>query len=657
MFSLTAPRVLVTSFDFPRRAVGCAIPESVRHPRDAHLSPVVRVPPSKPCGLAEDDKSPKTSATVVIVRLPDRHPGTSFQETISGCAGLAPASSPRTDSLQMIRFLKTFLFLLPLLAVGFAPRPALAQDEVFESPVLNPGLGAVPDRIDRETPRAAMASFLRAANDEDWEAAAHVLDLSELPPAQQAAQGPQLAHDLYDIIDRKVVLDWSLLLDRPDALQTQGGDTEAKAGEARRSLLLRDLSLDPVPAEIRLNRVRPEGADQPLWVFPAETVRDVPALHRIYGPSRFEAALPDEMRKKTVGGLMRWEWIGLPVLLLAAALLGWIVHGILRIAERHAKREITSGVIKASLWPLIIASVTALVWWVTGNVFVFSGRIDIFLAPAIATGFITALLLFIVSGVEALLNGLVAPGEDVDLTLADQAEARALATRLNAARRVLVVAVFLIGAGVVLSSADLAGSLGLSLLTSAGALTIILGYAARNVLSNIMASLQIALNQSARMGDRVVYKGELCHVERINMTFVQLRNWDSTRLIVPVEEFASETFSNWTLQDPEMLRVLKFKLDPHADIKRLRDAFNDVLEQVASLDIGNNMSDLDGSSVNVADQDIFGIEVWFSIPCTDPNTSWEVACVVRERLVARVAQLEKQTGEKIFATAVAAEAG
>ncbi|MGP9804908.1 mechanosensitive ion channel family protein [Paracoccus sp. NSM] len=559
------------------------------------------------------------------------------------------------------RALRILLLLLGLALASLMALTARAQeqsgDAVFETSALNVGLGPAPSRIDRATPRSAMASFLRAASDEDWEAAAHVLDLSGLPPDQQRIAGPRLAHDLYDVIDRKVVLDWSLLLDRPDALQTEGGDTEAKAGETRRSLLLRELALDPVPADIRLNRVQPAGAGQPVWVFPAETVRDVPALHRAYGPSRFETALPEWSRKKILGGLMRWEWIGLPVLILSALLLGWMVHRALTLARRRARRKVIRGVLNASSWPLIIASVTALVWWVTSNVFVFSGRIDVFLAPMIATGFITALLLFIVSGVEALLDGLIAPGDDIDLTVADHAESRALATRLNAARRVLVVVVFLIGAGVVLTSADIAGNIGLSLLTSAGALTIILGYAARNVLSNIMASLQIALNQSARMGDRVVYKGELCHVERINMTFVQLRNWDSTRLIVPVEEFASETFSNWTLQDPEMLRILKLKLDPHADIDRLREAFTEVLRQVASLDIGQNISDLDGASVNVADQDIFGITVWFSVPCTDPNTSWEVACTVRERLVARLAQIERQSGGKVFAAAVAAEPG
>ena len=530
------------------------------------------------------------------------------------------------------------------------PQSVQAQDATYQSPPLNVGLGPVPDRIDRRSPRAAMASFLQAADQGQWPAAAHVLDLSDIPEDQQAQKGPELARQLYDVIDRKAVLDWSMLNDRPDALQVQGGDTEAMAGNPRRSLLLRDLPVGLVPAEIRMNRLDPEGSDTPVWVFPTQTVRDIPALHDVYGPSRFETALPQMMREKTLGGLMRWEWIGLPLLIAAAVLLGWLIHRTLKMAWRRADGKIATGILRAASKPLIIISVTSLIWWVTGNVFVFSGKIDVFLAPMIAAGFVTATLLFIVNGVEVLLDGLIAPGEEVDLTLAEQAEARVLATRLNAARRVLVIVVFLIGAGIVMSSADLAGTLGLSLLASAGAMTIILGFAARNVLGNIMASLQIALNQSARVGDRVLYKNELCHVERINMTYVQLRNWDSTRLIVPVEEFVSETFSNWTLQNPEMLRIIKLRLDSRADISALRKIFDQILVDVAKEDMGSNLSQLDGSSVNVAGHDVYGLEVWFSVPCADPNTSWELSCAVRERLVAQAARHEAETGEPVFLT-------
>lgn len=558
-------------------------------------------------------------------------------------------SSLKTFILCLSRRCPTFIALILTLSLASVhAMTAGAQEAVFQTAALNTGLGPVPDRVDRKTPRAAMASFLRAAKDGDWDAAAHVLNLNDVAKDRQATEGPKLARQLYEVINRKVVMDWSLLLDRPDALQPLGGENKAQAGEPRRSLLLRDLPLDPVPAEIRLNRVQPTNASEPVWIFPMETVRDVPALHQIYGPSQFEMALPANLRTKSIWGLMWWELIGLPLLLMSAIVLGFLVRRILQILWRHADSKVATGILHALSTPLIIVSVTGLIWWVTEYVFVFSERIDILLAPAIATGFVVSLLLFIVNGVEALLDGLVAPGEEVDLTVPEQAEARVLSTRLNAVRRILVVVVFLIGAGVVLSSADLASNLGLSLLTSAGALTLVLGFAARNILANIMASLQIALNQSARVGDRVVYKGELCHVERINMTFVQLRNWDSTRLIVPVVEFVSETFSNWTIEDPEMLRFLKLKLDPHADVDALREAFNDVLSDLKNTDIGQSLADLGGSSVEVAGQDAFGLDVWFGVPCRDPNTSWELACRVREGLISRAADIETDTGEPIF---------
>ncbi|QDA36079.1 hypothetical protein E4191_18295 (plasmid) [Paracoccus liaowanqingii] len=80
-------------------------------------------------------------------------------------------------------------FFVILLIVATASRPALAQGAIFETPALNTGLGFMPDRIDRNTPGATMVSFLRAADAEDWTAAAHLLDLGDLPPSRRAAEG------------------------------------------------------------------------------------------------------------------------------------------------------------------------------------------------------------------------------------------------------------------------------------------------------------------------------------------------------------------------------------------------------------------------------------------------------------------------------------
>ena len=531
-----------------------------------------------------------------------------------------------------------------------------AEDAWFEVDALNPGLSEPGPEVDLRTPRAALQTFLVAAEAEDWGRAAHVLDLSELPEAEQARQGAILAAKLHSILERKAIFDWASINDRPDAMQVIGGQNEAQAGEPRRSLLLRDLDLDPVPAAVRLSRVKPGEDGSPVWVFDRGSVADIDALYARYGPSQFETMLPGILLEDAFWGLMWWEILGLPIVVIAAIALAWIVRRLFDVLSRQATGDLAGRVLHAVRTPLMVAAVTSLVAWVTRNLFVFSGNIDVFVAPAIATGYVLAILMFIVNVVEAAMDHLIAPGDDVDLTAASNDRSRAIATKLNAAKRVLLIVVTLIGAGVVLATADVFRGLGLSLLASAGALTVVLGFAARDVLGNIMSSLQIALNQSARVGDRVVFKGELCHVERIHMTFVQLKDWDGTRVVVPVKEFVSEVFSNWTMQEPAMLSILKFKLAPEADVQALREAFMAVLEELRDGELGPQIGEMSEASVNVAGQDVFGIDVWFSTPCADPNTSWEVACTVRERLVARAVEIEKRRGVQIFPEATPAEA-
>lgn len=527
---------------------------------------------------------------------------------------------------------------------------AETPDTWFDVETLNEGLGPVPATIDRSTPRATLRSLLDSARREDWAAAAHLLDLSPVAPGHQADVGPDLARQLQTVIARKVVLDWRTLIDRPDAMDASESSNAATAGMARRSLLVWELDLGQVPAEIRLNRLRPAGGE-PVWVFSNRTVPLIEPLYREYGPSQLEGLIPRALKETALWGIMWWELIGLPILLAIAATVGWLVNRLIDMARRRARRRLFRNVIRATATPAVIAAVTLVLWWGIKTVFVFSGRLDVLMSPLVATGFVTALLMFVVNVVEAVLDRLLG-FDEIDLSSRSQAENRVKATRIAAIRRLLVVVIFVVGAGIVLSTANVFQSLGLSVLASAGALTLIIGFAARKVLGNILASIQIAMNQSARVGDRIVFKDHLCHVERINLTYVQLRDWVGTRLIVPVEEFANETFENWTIKTPEMLRILKFKMAPGTDIEALREAFDEVLD---SLD-QDELDSREKASVKVTGQDVFGIDVWFALPCADPNTSWDLACEAREKIVARAAAIERDTGTRIFPEATPAEA-
>lgn len=546
---------------------------------------------------------------------------------------------------------KAFLTAATLMFALFVVLPADAQDGplVFEVEALNAGLGPVPDVVERATPRETFETLFEAARTEDWDSAAHLLNLNDLPLQVQADQGAEIAFMLKTLIDRKIVLDWSQLSDRPDAINEAATDRAAMAGEPRRSLRIWEFQTDGPPASLRLNRLQAPGQD-PVWVFSANSVAHVPALYEAYGPSRFEAFLP-EMLKRDIGwGIMWWELIGIPIVLVIATLVGLATHRLIRRSRRVFDSGVARAVIGAAATPLVIAAVTAVIWWGTSNVFVFSGRLNVILSPLIAIGFVSSLLLLITHTIEEVLDRLVG-FDDIDLTSHQKVAQREKATKIAAIRRLLLVAIFIIGCGIVLSTADVFRSLGFSILASAGALTLVLGFAARKVLGNIMASMQISLNQSARVGDRVVYKDNLAHVERINLTYVQLRLWDGTRLVVPVEEFANETFTNWTLHETSMLRILKFRLHPSADIDKLREIFDDVLDTLDPADL----DDREKASVKVADQDVFGIGVWFAVPCSDPNTSWDVSCAAREELVKRMRELESDD-TRIFPEAAAAEA-
>jgi len=546
--------------------------------------------------------------------------------------------------------LQRVMMIAALLTATVVGAGAQAIDPWFSVEEVNRGLGAPPDLIDRQTPQATVESLMTAARRDNFEAAAHLLDLRDLPTEQQAELGAEFARKLDLLIERRVWIDWSSLPDRPDALETGATDQNATAGEPRRSLRLWTLDLEGRPASIRLNRLKPEDGD-PVWVFAQQTVANIPELYEAYRPAGFELMLPPELRRRTDIGLLRWEVIALPLLLVAGSLTGWAVYRILRIVSRWASRPLTTAIVRATYGPLVFGSVAAVVSAAKAYVFIFSGGITAVLDPLIVLGFLIALIWLTINIADEALNHLSFYG-GTDLTDRTETRNRSLATRIAAARRAFIVLVTVVGLAIVLASAGLFETLGMGLLASAGAVTLILGFAARHILSNIMSSLQIALNQSARIGDRIVFRDHLCHVERINFTYIQLRDWDDTRIVVPVTEFVSEPFANWTLQEPEMLRIIKLKFAHDADVGALRTAFFEVVETLDKDELGG----LDSARVSVAGQDVFGIDVWFFLPCADPNTSWTVAAEAREKIMRRAGEIARETNRPVFPEAAAAEA-
>ena len=551
--------------------------------------------------------------------------------------------------------LKYIAGLLGALLIFGTPLWAQDKEEACDSAhwycveALNVGLPAVPSEIDRETPRATMESLVRAVRRDDWVGAAHLLDLSDIREDRQQQVGTSLIRQLETVISRKTVIDWDKLLDRPDALDATATSERAMAGTPRKSLLLWTLDMEDYPASIRLNRIKAEDGE-PVWVFSRHTVQNIPRLYERYGPGRLETMLPDVLTQNTVVDLALWELIGLPVLIVLAIYVARLVWLLTSWVAQRIPSRLAQQMLNSVRGPACVVVSTLFVMVLEAKIFSFSAELTTILVPTAWLGLIGAGLWFVVNCVEVILDHLTKV-EETDLTLKEEVHKRTTATRISAARRVFVVAVVLVGGGIFLSQTNVFQNLGLTLLGTAGAVTLVLGFAARSILSNIMSSLQIALNGSAKIGDRIVFNDALCHVERIHFTYVQLRDWDGTRLVVPVTEFVSTPFKNWTMQEPEMLRIVKIKLSHAADVDALRDAFDKVIDEMEDKYIGKR----DDACVRVGGQDVLGMEVWFLVPCADPNTSWEAACDAREGIVAEIHKLAEKQGVEYFPQVSAAE--
>jgi len=67
---------------------------------------------------------------------------------------------------------------------------------------------------------------------------------------------------------------------------------------------------------------------------------------------------------------------------------------------------------------------------------------------------------------------------------------------------------------------------GVSLFASAGVAGIVAGLAARPLLSNLFAGVQLAMTQPIRIDDSVVVENEWGNIEEITSTYVVVRLWD-----------------------------------------------------------------------------------------------------------------------------------
>jgi small-conductance mechanosensitive channel len=208
----------------------------------------------------------------------------------------------------------------------------------------------------------------------------------------------------------------------------------------------------------------------------------------------------------------------------------------------------------------------------------------------------------------------------------DSNEARAILTQISIIRRVAAVAIASLTVAVMLLTYPGAQNVGASLLASLGVASIVAGMAARPVLSNLLAGVQIALTQPIRLGDVVVMEGEWGVIEEITTAYVVVRVWDLRRLVVPLTSVIESSFENWTRKTTNIIGTVTVQADYTVPVDEVRSELHRILE-------GSDLWDREAWGLQVTDAKDRTLELRALMSAADSSALWDLRCLVRERLV------------------------
>ena len=388
------------------------------------------------------------------------------------------------------------------------------------------------DEFGRGSPRGTVKGYLAACREGDYEKAANYLDLRRIP-----GDGPTVARQLQIILSRTLWVDVDVLSQEHAGRSNDGlppyrdrlGTINKKAGKV-------DILLQSVPRE--------DGVT--IWKIAGVTVAQVPDLYNEFGYGGLEHFLPKIFFELQFLDIALWQWIGLLVLVLLAAVVSWFltvfVVRLLGTVVAFTKTTIDDKMRVEAAGPIRLA--IAVLLFRTGLVPMGLG--------VKATEFISSLLsaLFIVAVTWLLLRVTNVLSSVVEERLVGRGEVGAMG--LVPPGRKFVKAIVVIFAFVAILSNF--GFNVAALLAGLGVGGIAVALAAQRTIENLFGGIVLYTDQPVRVGDFCRFGDKLGTIEEIGIRSTRIRTLDHTVITVPNAKFSNMELDNITAR--ERIRLL-----------------------------------------------------------------------------------------------------
>ena len=162
-------------------------------------------------------------------------------------------------------------------------------------------------------------------------------------------------------------------------------------------------------------------------------------------------------------------------------------------------------------------------------------------------------------------------GARVAERMTDTGMTRTAHTRLRVVRRLVFVAILVIGIALALSQFASIKRLATGILASSAVLGLVFGLAARQTLGNLVAGVMLAVTQPIRIGDRITFEETTGRVQDLTLSYTYIDPGDGDLVVVPNELIVGGTVTNHSTGDRSAPITVKALLPPDADLERARE--------------------------------------------------------------------------------------
>ncbi|MBX3183750.1 MAG: mechanosensitive ion channel [Polyangiaceae bacterium] len=487
----------------------------------------------------------------------------------------------------------------------------------------NPGLGKPPPGLDLSTPRRSVDYFLTATRDGRFEDAAFALDLQGVAPQHQRRVGAAAARQLRYVLDRKLWLD----------VQSLSDDSAGNPDDGLHTETLGSVPLGSTQVPIRLQRVSTGAAAS--WRLSRGTVSAAEALYDEHGPGWLGQHLPEWTQRTSLFQVALWQWAGLLLSLVLSLLLAFAITSLtLKVLRPLAERTVNK-----LDDALVVRARGPLRWLLTTLLLTLAVEFLKLPAPAAAVldSSLSALGILGLAWLATRAVYAIADVVEQALTVADPSNEALIRhgqrTRIRVARQAVNGVIFLVAGALLLTQFDMLRKLGVSLLASAGVLTVVVGLAAQKSVGNLIAGIQITTAQPIRIGDRVKIAEDIGWIEEITLTYVTMKTWDGRRRVFPITYFLENHFENWTKTSTQKTAQVLIHADHRLPVTLLREEFMRLLQSIPEWDG-------DVARLVVFDVTAQSLVLRATASAVDAAAAFEVSAALREGLMDYLRELE-----------------